>query len=301
MSPENQDPIPPTFGTLFAKSVKAFAASADSVIAALSTPLTLSENSTSKGANSVNCSPRSTKSLLPVNNDFNPPLLGTEFMNSLMALPAFSAAVTSSSPIEDIVLQKSAIIGPNSDNSSPRSFRLLPPVKKFPILSRNEVAVRAAITATKCPILSTDDSSIFFIPSKNGVSLSIKSLRFSPMSGRLSVNPSTIDPRKLPIHSPTICSTSAPPFINSCNPSILFRDPNNANIPMNSATNAPKPTKPKAALGISGNKALRPAKNNPNPPAATTHFNNASESNDPTASNIAIKASPISLTPSSII
>ena len=70
---------------------------------------------------------------------------------------------------------------------------------------------------------------------------------------------------------------------------------------MNSATNAPKPTKPKAALGINGNKALRAATNNPNPPAATTHFNNASESNWPTASNIAIKASPISFTPSSII
>ena len=203
LSPENHDFIPPLSGTLLAKSTNAFAPSADLFIASASTSFTFLEKSTSNGANSLSCSPNSVKSLLPVNRDFSPPLLGIEFMNSPMALPAFAAATTSLSPMEDIVLQKSAILGPNSDNSSPRSFRLLPPVKKFPILSRNEVAVRAAITPTKCPTLSTDDSSIFFIPSKNGVSLSIKRLRFSPMSGRLSVNPSAIDPMKLPIHLPT--------------------------------------------------------------------------------------------------
>ena len=301
LSPVNQDINPPVFGTSSANSAIALAASAPFFTASESTFLTDLENSDKLCPNLGSCFPNVSKSLSPVNQDINPPVFGISFANSTSILIAFMAEVTSLVPIEEIDSVNSLILGPNFANSSPNSDNEFPPNNKLPILSMKDVAVSAAIIAVKYPTLVTAFLSRLFIPSKKGFKFSMNKLRLSAISGKLSVNPLAIDPRKSPMHLPIILSISAPPFIRYLIPGISPIAPTIANTAMNSATKAPKPTRPNAAVGINGNSADKAATRAANPPAATIHFIIASGSILAMLSNIAVRAVPISLTHSSII
>ena len=128
-SPVKNPTTPPLFGTVFANSIKAFPAVADSTITFASKPLTACENNIIASPKGISCSPNASMSFSPAKKPTTPPEFGIVVAISAIALPAMEALVTASASNPCIADANPIIASPNGISCAPKALISFSPVK----------------------------------------------------------------------------------------------------------------------------------------------------------------------------
>ena len=208
----------------FNKSEIALIAVAEEVIFSGSISETLSAYFLTASPNDPNLDEKSPKSLVPPKACNKPPVLGNDFINSIIIFIALVEFSTSSDAISvDFSLNFSNEL-PSISNCSPKFLKLcLPPthdvsdcIKLVPV--NNNIDFESSLT------LENIDPLIFPILFINGSKFFINAERFVPITGKDDVTPADIPPAippiNLPIAVPIVSNNTPPSPISHFNPGI---------------------------------------------------------------------------------